>query len=82
MLSPSVRSVKFTAMAVLLCGISALAATGLAFMLRPTAAPPSTPEPEMPAGLFRGWAKPDLALVLSGEQHGYLLPCGCSRPGE
>ena len=34
----------------------------------------------MPAGLFRGWPKPDLALVLSGEQHGYLLPCGCSRP--
>lgn len=26
------------------------------------------------------WGKPDLALVLSGEQHGYISPCGCSRP--
>jgi len=39
MFRPTVRSVKFTVLAVLLCGISALAATGLAFMLRPT--PPS-----------------------------------------
>src|SRR5262249_4346705 len=23
---------------------------------------------------------PDLALVLSGQQHGYLQPCGCSTP--
>lgn len=30
--------------------------------------------------LFAGWPKPDLALVLSGEMHGYLLPCGCSEP--
>src|SRR5262249_27805183 len=33
-----------------------------------------------PANLFKGWEKPDLVLVLSGSQHGYLLPCGCSRP--
>jgi hypothetical protein len=30
--------------------------------------------------LFRGWPKPDLALVLSGEQFGYMQPCGCSEP--
>src|SRR5262245_23368963 len=78
---PTVRSMKFTAAALLLCAISALAATGLAHVLRPAAPPPSPrPEPEMPAGMFRGWPKPDLALLLSGEQHGYLLPCGCSRP--
>lgn len=35
---------------------------------------------EMPPRLFQGWEKPELALVLSAEQHGYLLPCGCSRP--
>ncbi len=29
---------------------------------------------------LQAWDKPDLALVLSGEQHGYILPCGCSRP--
>src|SRR5436189_33210 len=76
----TVRGVKFTAAALLLCGISALAATGLAYVLRNAPPPPPPPEPQMPGGLFRGWSKPDLALVLSGEQHGYLLPCGCSRP--
>jgi hypothetical protein len=28
--------------------------------------------------IFVGWPKPDLALVFSGEQHGYLEPCGCA----
>ena len=26
-----------------------------------------------------GWEKPALALLLTGEQHGYLEPCGCSE---
>jgi Cytochrome c554 and c-prime len=30
--------------------------------------------------LFNNWPKPDLVLLLSGQQHGYILPCGCSRP--
>ncbi|MFL5242677.1 MAG: multiheme c-type cytochrome [Gemmataceae bacterium] len=30
--------------------------------------------------LFQGWPKPDVAIVLSGQRHGYILPCGCSRP--
>jgi hypothetical protein len=32
--------------------------------------------------LFRAWNQPapDLVLVLSGQQHGYLEPCGCSLP--
>jgi hypothetical protein len=30
--------------------------------------------------LFKGWDRPDVVLVLSGEQHGYLQPCGCSFP--
>src|SRR5262249_46962426 len=76
----TVRGVRFTAAALLLCAISALAATGLAYVLRPAAPPPAATEPEIPAEYFRGWSKPDLALLLSGEQHGYLLPCGCSRP--
>lgn len=25
-----------------------------------------------------GWKKPAVAIVLSGEQHGYMEPCGCS----
>jgi hypothetical protein len=30
--------------------------------------------------LFVDWPKPDLVLLLSGQQHGYLLSCGCSSP--
>ncbi len=29
--------------------------------------------------LVEGWPKPKLAIVLTGEQHGYLEPCGCSE---
>lgn len=28
--------------------------------------------------MFTGWQDPALALVLTGEQHGYIEPCGCS----
>lgn len=35
---------------------------------------------QKPQALFQGWAKPDLALVVSGQQFGYLQPCGCSSP--
>jgi hypothetical protein len=28
--------------------------------------------------IFVGWPKPDIALVFSGEQLGYLEPCGCA----
>ncbi len=73
------RSAKFMAVALLLCGISVLAATGLAAVLRPGAPRPRT-SLKMPPGLFAGWKKPDLVLVLSAQQHGYLLPCGCSTP--
>lgn len=34
----------------------------------------STPEPYL-----TGWDKPAVALLLSGEQHGYLEPCGCTE---
>jgi hypothetical protein len=44
-----------------------------------------TPDPTNEADrpkerLFRDWPKPDLLVVVSGQQHGYLDPCGCSRP--
>lgn len=29
---------------------------------------------------MRSWAKPDLVLVISGQMHGYVGPCGCSEP--
>jgi 2',3'-cyclic-nucleotide 2'-phosphodiesterase (5'-nucleotidase family) len=63
------------------------AAVGLAAGLASCGAPrqggkPAQVEPNvtLPASLFRKWPKPDLALILSGSMHGYLLPCGCSRP--
>lgn len=31
-----------------------------------------------PKPMLEGWKKPALAIVLSGEQHGYMEPCGCS----
>jgi hypothetical protein len=74
----------FQVAAVGLIGISALAGTGLAWLLRPD-------EPATAGGLrlpdklevaFTAWGKrkPDVVLLLSGEQHGYVLPCGCSEP--
>jgi hypothetical protein len=30
--------------------------------------------------LFQGWNNPQFVLLLSGQQHGYVLPCGCSKP--
>jgi hypothetical protein len=29
---------------------------------------------------LQDWGQPDLVLVLSGQEHGYMQPCGCSRP--
>jgi hypothetical protein len=31
---------------------------------------------------IREWGKPDFVLVLSGQEHGYLQECGCSRPQQ
>jgi hypothetical protein len=33
-----------------------------------------------PPLLFRNWATPAVAIVLTGQMHGYLQPCGCSDP--
>jgi hypothetical protein len=57
---------------------------GVLLYLRGSA--PSCDAQDLPAGaggkrvLFQGWAKPDVALLLSGQMHGYLQPCGCSSP--
>lgn len=37
------------------------------------------PAPVISKKLVEGWAKPKLAIVFTGEQHGYLEPCGCSE---
>jgi hypothetical protein len=36
--------------------------------------------PRTLAEIFPNWPKPDLALLLSGQEHGYIKPCGCSKP--
>lgn len=33
---------------------------------------------QIPRPMLEGWTKPNLTIVLSGEQNGYLEPCGCS----
>src|SRR5687767_4490366 len=35
--------------------------------------PPAAPVHQQ----FRKWERPELAIVLSGEMHGYIHPCGC-----
>ena len=29
---------------------------------------------------FEGWGKPELVVVITGQMHGYIFPCGCSEP--
>src|SRR4051812_27519763 len=39
--------------------------------------------PALPEDLFRTWPadkKPNVALILSGQQHSFLKLCGCTRP--
>jgi hypothetical protein len=42
-----------------------------------TGSPKETAVPVKP--LLEGWEPPAVALLLSGETHGYLEPCGCSE---
>ena len=75
-----VRRLQLAAVALLV--VSGLAGSGLACWLRPpdANAPPDAPPSGPLAPFFHGWDKPDLVVVVTGDQHGYLLPCGCSSP--
>src|SRR5688500_4971709 len=42
-----------------------------------TAGKPAAPQPPQP--LLDGWTKPAAAIVFSGEQAGFLEPCGCTE---
>jgi hypothetical protein len=72
------QGLRFKLAALGLIGVSALFATGLALRLKGPAL--SETADRIPARLFRGWEKPDFVVLLSAQQHGYMLPCGCSRP--
>lgn len=78
-----VRSTPFKAAAVV---VVALSLSCVGFLLRQDA-----PQTDAKAGQdgpkaspldqhFKGWQRPDVTLLLTGEVHGYLQPCGCSRP--
>jgi hypothetical protein len=76
--APGGLALKLSVLA--LAVVSAMGAAKLAGWLR---APQPASRLQMPKRFFRGWDKPrppDFVLVLTGQQHGYVLPCGCSRP--
>lgn len=67
--------------AVILAGMGILGCLAAA----PPAATPPQPSPAtkpLPPTLFQRWPQraPDVAIVLSGEQHSYIKFCGCSVP--
>jgi hypothetical protein len=86
----TVRSASFKLAALLVAGAAVVAASG--FLMIHFRRPPADPgknraanpdeAEQLKAGtlLFHHWPKPEVALVLSAQQYGYLLPCGCSRP--
>ena len=41
-----------------------------------SSAPTAAPKHREP--LFENWPQPDLVLFITGQQHGYIEPCGCS----
>ena len=45
---------------------------------QPAAAPANQPRPAQQ--LFVGWGNPDLAILVSGQEHGYWQRCGCTDP--
>jgi Cytochrome c554 and c-prime len=74
------RGTGFVLAALGLTLVSVLGATGLARWLRTPPVQEKSAAPEGPA-LFHGWpAKLEMAFLLSGQMHGYMLPCGCSDP--
>ncbi|MFQ3649934.1 MAG: multiheme c-type cytochrome [Gemmataceae bacterium] len=77
--SPFRRVLMWFCAAVLITG-SGWAGLALARWLRPTMIAADLSAPKFPGRLFEGWKKPDVTLVFTGQQYGYLLPCGCSDP--
>ncbi len=79
----STRGISFKLTALGLTLVTALTCTGLAYWLKNPTPQPDKPESlgkGIPARLFKGWTKPDFVVILSAQQHGYILPCGCSEP--
>jgi hypothetical protein len=63
-------------------GCSQQSSTGVATTdapAKPVTTPPPVPESSGKSKLFANWPTPAAALVISGEQDGYLEPCGCTQ---
>jgi len=81
--APAPFRLSFPLFALALVLSSAGAATALArWMKQPAEKPPEGgPAFKFPARAFRDWTKkPDFVIAITGQQMGYLLPCGCSEP--
>src|SRR2546426_3771802 len=80
--NPPARSqgfaVKVIALIVMRAGVAGAAGFLMAPLLRQDADKSNEDAPPAGPPLFRDWPKPDVALLLTGEQNGYLQPCGCS----
>lgn len=79
------RALSFQLAALALTVVTLATATGFLMVtwFRPKTdeiAPTQAAKPSATEQLFRGWPAPDVALVLSGQQDGFLQPCGCSDP--
>jgi hypothetical protein len=61
----------------LVAGVVAVVALGVGLLLF-LRVPPESGQAQEGLPLFPGWGKPEVALLLSGQQHGYYQPCGCS----
>jgi hypothetical protein len=86
---PRTSNLVFKLLAGPLVVIAALLGTGFAKWCRtsccvetPTtvATAPGKTSLKLPADLCKDWPKPDVVLLLSAQEHGYLFPCGCSKP--
>src|ERR1700728_3262990 len=78
--TPAVRAAVLSLIAV---GMTVAMGLLMVHWLVPAAPPSTEAAPPKPAAMFRDWPadrKPDLILMLSGQEHGYLQPCGCSEP--
>jgi hypothetical protein len=79
------RGARFKLAALVLTGVTIVTATGLLMSGLHPSASQDTPPPDQRSSAVsqhsqRQWPKPDVAIVFSGQQYGYVQPCGCSEP--
>src|SRR5262245_10972151 len=79
-------ALKFVALALFAAGSTTVTGLLMARWLRtpdePAPTKTSATTPPAPPRLFATWPNeaPALALILTAQEHGYLQPCGCSKP--